>query len=525
MKSAFAPFYILALAAAASAADPKLTLFTALDAGRLESGNDLKIHDYDPSELALNRTYVDVGYSQQLDSAYFLNIGVGGIFWKAFEPGTGSPESKVIKFGPGISSAFMRWSASPKLDLTFGYFPYKYNAAAKNLGEYLFRTEAYPTIIYTGGWSWLNDAQYRTVGVKATYATETFKQDLGLFGEYFNAPIYDITPAYIATWKPVSGVTVGGAGSLHRFINPSPKTRKVLTRSYQYYSNFYLPEVQSKTRYNVTIPDYAGTASQEVKYAPGTQPNAATAQAQVWATDSSTLQTLYNITSPSAIPLARDTSKTANVAGRSASRADMLRDDILQLAGNEGSDTSKYFGDPNNAGAKPQSVAFDNAAVKLVAFFELDFNAMLGLNAAGMGAFNLYGEVAQLGLKNYPIFYTESAQRRPIMLGASIPTFGLLEHLSFEMEYLKNPVMESIASTYDKLDLPPDPEFRYKAYNRDDFKWSVHAARGFNKFLTLYVQVANDHMRLKDGFARPEYIPVTNAPDHWYWLARIQWMI
>ena len=526
MKFAFAPICMLpfAFTIAISATEPKLTLFTALDAGRLESGNDKKIRDYDPSGLALNRTYVDVGYAQQLDDAYFINIGVGGIFWKAFEPGTGSPESKVIKFGPGISSAYMKWSASPKLDLTFGYFPYKYNAAAKNLGEYLFRTEAYPTIIYTGGWGWINDAQYRTVGTKLTYATETFKQDIGLFGEYFNAPIYDITPAYIATWKPMSGLTLGGAGSLHRFINPSPKTRKVLTRGYSYYENFYLPEVQSKTKFNVNIKDYAGQGTQEVKYSAGTEPTVAQAQAQVWAADSSTLQAIYNITTPGAVPVLRDTSKTATTEGHAASRANMLRDDIIQMAGNEGSDTSKYFGDPNNTGAKPKSVEFDNAAVKLVAFFELDFNAMLGLDQSRLGAFGIYGEVAQLGLKNYPIFYTESAQRRPMMLGVNIPTF-VLEHLSVEVEYLKNPVMESIASTYDKLDLPPDPEFRYKAYNRDDFKWSVHASKGFNKFISLYVQIANDHMRLKDGFARPEYIPVTNLPSHWYWLTRIQWMI
>jgi hypothetical protein len=91
------------------------------------------------------------------------------------------------------------------------------------------------------------------------------------------------------------------------------------------------------------------------------------------------------------------------------------------------------------------------------------------------------------------------------------------------MEYLKNPTVESIASTYDKLDLPPDENFRYQIFSRDDVKWSVHASRAFSKFFSLYVQVANDHMRLKDGFTRPQYIPVTNEPGHWYWLTRFQW--
>jgi hypothetical protein len=523
MKSAIAAICLVPLALAMG--DSKLSLFTALDLGRLEEGNDMKIRNYDPSGLALNRTYVDVGFAQQLDEHYFLNIGVGGIFWKAFEPGTGSPESKVIKFGPGISSAYMRWTATPGLDLTFGYFPYKYNAAAKNLGEYLFRTEAYPTVIYTGGWGWINDAQYRTVGAMLTWNTGNFKQDIGLFGEYFNAPIYDVTPAYIATWKGASGLTLGGATSLHRFLNPSPKARRVLTREYTYYNNFFLPEVQSKSKFKVDIQDYAGQASHEIKYTPGSQPDLNAVKAQVWAVDSSTLTALYNITSPAGIPIVKDPNPAATVEGRASRRANMLRDDIITLAGNEGSDSGAFFNDPNNAGNTGKKVAFDNAAVKLVAFFDLDFNVMLGLEKERFGAMGIYGEIAQLGLKNYPIFYTESAQRRPVMLGVNIPTFGLLEHLSVEVEYLKNPVMMSIASTYDKLDLPPDPEFRYTAYDRDDYKWSVHATRNLNRFLSLHLQVANDHMRLKDGFARPEYIPVTNEPQHWYWLTRIQWMI
>jgi hypothetical protein len=171
-------------------------------------------------------------------------------------------------------------------------------------------------------------------------------------------------------------------------------------------------------------------------------------------------------------------------------------------------------------------VSFDLAAVKLMAFFELDFNALLGLNEARMGKFNLYGEIAQLGLKNYPIFYTKMEQRRPMMLGVSLPTYGVLNNLSIEGQYLKNPNIESIASTYDKLDLPPDRNFRYfRTYDKDDVKWSVHASRNITSFLTLYAQVANDHMRLKNGFTQPQYIPVTNEPDHWYWLMRIQWAI
>lgn len=506
-------------------ADRRFHLFTAVDVGLLQDAYDLR-KDYDPSGLAMNRTYVDVGFAEQLDENYMLSIGVGGIFWKAYEAAGGGPEDKVIKFGPGISNAFMKWSPSEKLSLTFGYFPYKYNMAAKNLGEYLFRTEAYPTIVYTGGWGWMNDALYRTVGAKLTFETGSLKQDIGLFGEYFNSPIYDITPAYIATWRPLDGLTLGGAGSLHRFINPNPKARDLLTRAYAYYPDFYLPEVQAKSTFAVTIPEYAGNMrSAEVSYSAGQAPDINAAKAAIWASDSGTLSALYQIQSAAAIPVALDTSDGASSPGRASKVQNMLREDILALAGKDQVDSNAYFNLPENAGKAPGSVAFDNAAIKLLFFFELDFNAMLGLDAKSMGAFNLYGEVAQLGLKNYPIFYTQNAERRPVMLGVSVPTMGLLDHISLEVEYLKNPNIASIASTYDKLDMPPDVNFRYRAFNRDDYKWSMHASRSFARFLSLHVQVANDHMRLKDGYAQPQYIPVTNEPSHWYWLTRIQWMI
>lgn len=451
---------------AGDAPGKKLTLFTAFDFGRVEAGEDPRENGfmgYDAGGTALNRTYVNVGFTERLDEHYLVSIGVGGIFWRAFAASSTTPDDKVIRFGPGISNAYMQYIANENVDLTFGFFPYKYNAAARNLGEYLFRTEAYPTIIYTGGWGWINEAQYSTLGIKLSANTlnGTLRHDIGLFGEYFNAPIYDITPAYIATWRPVSWLTVGGAGALHRYITPTPKTKRELTKDYAYRKDFLVP----------------GTG------------------------------------------------------GAADERLTMLETDLQNYVSAQGMNFDSLANLPANAGTGG-NVSFDLAAVKLMAFFEVDFNQVLGFDERRMGKFNLYGEVAQLGLKNYPIFYTESSQRRPMMLGVSVPTFGLLNNLSIETEYLDNPNVESIASTYDRLDLVPEDNllvdlqtYRYRTYHKDDVKWSVHASRSLSDYLTLYVQVANDHMRLKDKNTTPQFVPVTNEKDHWYWLARIQWAI
>lgn len=459
----------LALGVSAQEAESrkKLTLFTAFDVGRIEAGEDPRengFNGYDAAGTALNRTYVNVGFTERLDDKYLVSVGVGGIFWRAFAASSSTPDDKVIRFGPGISNAYMQYFPTENTDLTFGFFPYKYNAAARNLGEYLFRTEAYPTILYTGGWGWINEAQYSTLGVKFAANTlgGTLRHEVGLFGEYFNAPIYDITPAYIATWKPTSWLTVGGAGALHRYISPTPKTRRELTKNHAYRKDFYVP----------------------------------------------------------------------GDAGRPAENLTMLESDLQTYVIMAGLNFDSVAALSQNAGAGVDSVSFDLAAVKLMAFFEVDFNQLLGFNEARLGKFNLYGEVAQLGLKDYPIFYTEMSQRRPMMLGFSVPTFGLLNNLSLELEYLDNPNVASIASTYDRLNLVPEDNllidqdtFRYRTFHKDDFKWSVHASRSLSEYLSLYVQVANDHMRLKDKNTSPQFVPVTNEKDHWYWLARIQWAI
>jgi hypothetical protein len=408
------------------------------------------------------------------------------------------------------------------LSLDFGYFPYKYNQAAKNLGEYMFRSEAYPTILYTGGWSWMNDVQAHPVGAKLTYinGNGTFKQDLGVFIEYFNSPIYDITPSYIATWKPTSAFTLGGGSALHRLITPTRGTKNELTKSFKYYKDFWEGETPSRRRINVANAGFPGTTSYDLAYASNSAPNVDSLRAAIFAdpTQAALLSTI-GVTSAAGIVLVQDTSTITMEEGRSGRYVTKLKDDI---------ENDKALGDtllPKNAGNKVQSVSFDLAAVYLMAFFDVDFNAWLGMDKTKTGAFNLYGEIAQLGLKNYPIFYTEFAQRMPIMLGLSIPTFGVCDNLSVEAEYLKNPNAESIASTYDMLSLPPDENFRYKVFSKDDTKWSIHATRKLSGFATLFIQVANDHMRLQDGYATPQFVPVTNKQSDWYWLMRIQWMI
>ena len=65
-------------------------------------------------------------------------VGVGGLFWKPF-PEDETKASRIIQFGPGIVEASAQLNFSENLFLKLGYFEYKYNKNASNLGEYLLR--------------------------------------------------------------------------------------------------------------------------------------------------------------------------------------------------------------------------------------------------------------------------------------------------------------------------------------------------------------------------------------------------
>lgn len=202
-----------------------------------------------------------------------------------------------------------------------------------------------------------------------------------------------------------------------------------------------------------------------------------------------------------------------------------LVEDIRRIAAQDGFAAEEFFEDPANIGLDSQIVSFDNRAVKIMLFAAIDLNRLLGWNSEDNGPFELYGELAQLGLENEPIFYTHYSQRMPIMLGFSAPTFGLLKTLSFEMEMLANPNIESQANLLENLDLLPDPEYRYRTFGGDDIKWSIYALREIGSCWSIAFQLANDHMRLLDVYGRPESVPVTNRGRHWYWLSRIQWSL
>src|SRR4051812_1296593 len=116
MKSvAFLTISLLALAqglALAENDDPKITdrkvsIVGFVDAGQVASGS---LNGKHMSGSFLNRDGVALTYSGTINDNLHMNIGVGGLFWKAIPES--DEQSKRILFGPGISEASANYDFS-----------------------------------------------------------------------------------------------------------------------------------------------------------------------------------------------------------------------------------------------------------------------------------------------------------------------------------------------------------------------------------------------------------------------------
>lgn len=191
----------LAFGAAAHGADiqrDELKTGVSLDLGRIQQG----VLDGNPVEgQFISNTGVYMMQSLTIDQRLRLTVGIGGLFWYSL-PEQFMPHRRYTKFGPGVGQAQMALSLG-SLDnpwglFQFGLIPYKYNPDAVNLGEYLLRSQAYPNVLVTGGWSIFNSANILMQGMGLQARTGPLTHSFLLMVEQGLGPQHDLTPAYLA---------------------------------------------------------------------------------------------------------------------------------------------------------------------------------------------------------------------------------------------------------------------------------------------------------------------------------------
>jgi hypothetical protein len=289
-----------------------------------------------------------------------------------------------------------------------GLYEFKYNPDSKNLGEYLLRSGAYPTILESAqGKDLMSLSHNKVMGVEYGLGFPLFRQTALVYLEQSSIPVNDLSAAYFAAVGP-------------------QKTELELGVSYSRFLKTGTP----------------------------------------------------------------------------------MKDDNL------GDAQRKYIED--------QGLVFKSVRFSLRG--RLDFAAMMEWE----DNFKLYGEVALLGLKNDSLFYKNMMERVPMMVGLDIPTGGILDMLSFELEYFSNPYADKKYGSSDAggskfSPLPSMPNYsNIPNYTRDDMKWSLYLHKSLNKWLDLKVRAANDHLRLKNWEGDSHFQPLTMSPKEWYVFARIE---
>ncbi|HUI91266.1 MAG TPA: hypothetical protein VLX68_03365 [Chitinivibrionales bacterium] len=112
----------------------------------------------------------------------------------------------------------------PWLKLSAGYFPFKYNPDAKDLGEYLLRSTAYPTVIYT----WWEFPMVRELGFHLNGTLDwlinnpqidQFKWDLMLTSETQGWPLQDWTFSALVSNNLLQFFDLGAGVSFQRYLS------------------------------------------------------------------------------------------------------------------------------------------------------------------------------------------------------------------------------------------------------------------------------------------------------------------
>lgn len=501
------------------------------------------------SNQYLSRLGTNITANDTVQGRLKLTIGVGGVYWQPLP--VGDFWQKSLKFAPQITQASAEALFRPGMSLEMGFFPYKYNSSAVNLGEYLMRGEAYPSYVTTGGWIWVDSASTQVLGarLKASHFEGKFRHELGVYLEFRNAPVFDITPAYLFSWQPATGIEIGGGIALKRWFTPSTAQSgeglgDAAATKYVTVGNF--PEVQNQAEVLYTYDDGTGNRVNGHSFAVWSPAGNLDTAALLSGKTGATVTGVQMIQEGSVAGSRTGIKKfLENLAGCSA--------DSSQCTPYWGSDTSNISSvDGTGAtvagsGAAAQitnSVDITRRAINLMGRVAFDFSKMMGVEDR-IGSFKLYAELAVLGLQNQPVYYQSVAQRMPVMAGINIPTFGVLDNLTVETEYFNNPYIDSheefagqpSAPLQGRGDAIPDIDYKQRMFNLpsvhgDDWKWSVSAVRTIIPGLKLKILAANDHLRAEyfdvDGLAGAFYgttapSPQTATLSDWYFVTHLQW--
>jgi len=154
-------------------------------------------------------------------------LGLGAIQ----SPGVfrGSPEyDKVpgLTWSPYVTEARLTYTlgdaAHPALQVTAGSFHFNYNPDVKNLGLYLFRGLVYPGIVISGFETKDVLPIANIYGLNVRHERGGFRGDFILNSETDINPYFDLSFAYLASYRFLNAIEIGGGVNWYRAVAQRP---------------------------------------------------------------------------------------------------------------------------------------------------------------------------------------------------------------------------------------------------------------------------------------------------------------
>lgn len=497
-----------ALAATVSAEVVRHPLGTgmAIEYGQIYNSGNLVSGQYPIDKTTAKRTIGWMIQGATIDERMDVVAGIGGMFLYLYpDEGYAYQHSPISAVALAMAFGKYTWGdlESPSAVLSLGFLPYQYNPDSKNIGSYLFRSTPYPSTISNSSWDLTHSAGSGSSKSKLWGSVLSFhfldgkwKNDLILsVSDVY--PLYDFSPALVSTLQLGSMLQVGAGVNFYHLIQDDPRinTRKSITNAYFKH--------QDQDYY--AFSDYYKSAAQLYEQR---------------AADDSALAVTDAANRDRHLASAAANTALAAPHNATAQRVD-------SLVGRKDAD-----GNP-----LPDLVPLEYYTVNgtlLAARFSLDLKPLLGDNVD----FKLYGEAAMLGIRNYPVFYTDPMERMPLMLGVNLPTFGLLDLFSVEAEYWKNRYINSYFNVISQTALGAIPDYAHMAgakqglgvdptldYTEDDLAWAITARKSIGSSLTLVGKAARDHLTLLNagqGFGTDLQHDILPDSKGWYWVLRFQ---
>ena len=185
-----------------------------MDAGRFQLDSSESTRDGEFLSRAGARWSVEGKFSEQFSA--FTNLH--WLWWRNQGTDLGLFHIAGIKFDSDLE-AFLEYRPGDAHLLRAGLFEYKYNRDSKNLGEYLLRSEAYPSFIETAqGVDLMRPSHARIGGLQYELMLGNLRQTALLYLEQTNMPVNDMSVAYFAALSP-AGFEIEAGLAHRRFFN------------------------------------------------------------------------------------------------------------------------------------------------------------------------------------------------------------------------------------------------------------------------------------------------------------------